>query len=310
MVTTNKKTKIEVSQEPVALLVNTKSRRGHKRFDHAKQALHLAGVKLAESYAYSDSRQLSELAQRAVENGAKIIIVGSGDGTISHVVDYLIHHDVVLGVLPLGTANNLARTLEIPLELEQACRVIAAGWTTKIDLGVVNGNYFVNVASMGLGAEIIAQTPPRLKRHLGVFGYTVGAMRAGLKNRPFTARLKFGEQILEIKAIHIAVANGRSFGGGIVVASDARIDDGELIVTIFKPVNLVQLAQIAWGLNNGSYLKHACVQQLRNLNRLTIEVVEGGAKKLNIDGDLAETAPFSFSLAPHVLKVFVPEDKR
>lgn len=307
MATAYNKTKIEVSQERVALLVNTKSRQGQKRFNHAKQTLQLAGVKLAESHAYSDSRQLSDLAQQAVVKGAKIIIIGSGDGTISHVVDYLINHDVVLGVLPLGTANNLARTLGIPLELEEACRVIAEGWTTKIDLGMVNGNHFVNVASLGLGAEVIEQTSPRLKRYVGVLAYTLAAIKAGIKSRPFTARLKFADQTLETKAIHIAVANGRSFGGGIVVAPDAHINDGELIVTIFKPMNIFQMGQIAWGLNNGSYLKHSCVQQYRNLNRLIIEV-DGRPKKLNIDGDLAETAPFNFSIAPHVLKVFVPNN--
>jgi diacylglycerol kinase (ATP) len=306
MATGYNKTKIALSQERVALLVNTKSRHGQKRFNQAKQTLQLAGVKLAESYAYSDSRQLSELAHQAVARGAKNIIIGSGDGTISHVVDYLINHDVVLGVLPLGTANNLARTLGIPLELEKACQIIAEGWTTKIDLGVVNGNYFVNVASLGFGAEVIEQTSPRLKRYLGVLAYTVAAIKASFKGRPFTARLTFAGQILETKAMHIAVANGRSFGGGIMVASDARIDDGELIVTIFKPLNILQMGQIAWGLTNGTYLKHPCVQQYRDLTQLTIEMVGGRSKKLNIDGDLAETSPFNFSIAHHALKVFVP----
>lgn len=301
------KQRLDLHQEPVVLLINTKARHGQPKLERARKALGAAGVNLVQTHAFSDSRQLAGLAQQVVRAGIKVLVVASGDGTISHVVDYLVDHDVTLGILPLGTANNLARTLQIPLQLEQACQVLAEGWTTRIDLGLANGNYFVNAAMIGWGAEVIKYVTPGLKRRLGTLAYVLAAARAGFTNRPFRVRLLFPDREIETQAIHIVVSNGRSFGGGIVVAPGARIDDRQMVVTVFERLNLIELGQVVLHLRDGRYVEHPRIQLFRKVTRLRLEVATGLPKPVNLDGDLSEVTPVEFSLAPAALRVIVPQ---
>lgn len=299
---------LDMKSVPTALIVNTKARKGRDLFVQAKTTLSGYGIKLAECYPLNHSHRLPQVMQNLVERGVKAIILGSGDGTISSAVDFLVNHNVTLGVLPLGTANDFARTLSLPDALEEACRVIAAGHTAKVDLGRVNGNYYVNVASVGFGAEVVEYTSDKTKKWLGPLAYPLAAARAAFNRRPFTAQLVLPDRTIETKAIHIAVANGRFYGGGVVVAPDARIDDNELVITVFEPMNPVELSQVGIGLRDGSYVRHPKVQIFRNVQELKLDIMHGGRKRINVDGELAGHTPAQFGIASRALKVFVPKD--
>ncbi len=297
---------VDVKTIPVALIVNTKARRGQELFGQASSCLHAAGVNITESYQLSHAKALNGLMQSLVKRGVKAIILGSGDGTISCAVDHLVNNDVALGVLPLGTANDFARTLELPTEIEQACQVIAHGRTTKVDLGIVNANYYVNVASVGFGAAVVEYTNNDSKKRFGPLAYPIAAAQAAFSHRPFMARLVFSNQTIETQAIHIAVANGRFYGGGVVVSPNARIDDNELVVTIFEPMNATELWSVGMGLRDGSYVRHPRVRVFRNVKKLHLDVVHGHARKINVDGELSGHTPAEFGIAAGALKVFVP----
>src|SRR6185437_5216445 len=120
---------------PVALVVNTHSRQGATLFVEAQRALRERGFALSETRAVRQPRRLREVVRKLVADGERLIVVGGGDGTFTTVVDELAYRDVVLGVLPLGTANTFGRTLGIPLDLEGAVDVIASGRVREVDLG-------------------------------------------------------------------------------------------------------------------------------------------------------------------------------
>lgn len=134
------------------LIVNTKSRQGEEWFAQAKQHLTAMGVELSEAVALEDPTRLPEIIKAQIAKGEKLIVLGGGDGSFSGAVDFFVGTDVALGVLPLGTVNDFARNLEIPAEIEAACRIIADGHTAQVDLGVADENYFTITASVGFSA--------------------------------------------------------------------------------------------------------------------------------------------------------------
>ena len=146
------------------LVVNAHSRRGRALFREAVRKLAAAGIELIAAHAVRDPRQLVPTMQAAVREGAPMVIVGGGDGSLSCTVDEVVDRDFVFALLPLGTANSFARTLGIPLDLDGAIAAIANGKRRRIDLGMIDGDYFANCAAMGLSPMIGEGVPHGLKR--------------------------------------------------------------------------------------------------------------------------------------------------
>src|SRR5918912_697692 len=221
----------DIATERAALIVNTRSRTGERTFFRALDRLQELGVPLGVTYAIRDPARLPETVREVLDGGSgySFLILGGGDGSVSSVVDFLAHHDTLLGLLPLGTANDFARTLEIPEDIEGACRAIAEGKIVDVDLGLAGDNFYVNVASVGLGVEATRALSPWLKKSRGPLAYPVAAIRAFLRHEPFFARLAFPDEDHEPseydRLLQVAVGNGRFYGGGMVVRLESGIDD-------------------------------------------------------------------------------------
>ncbi len=173
-----------------ALIVNTRSRSGEQVFFRALDRLQELHVPLGATYAIRDPARLPETVREVLEDGSgyETLILGGGDGTVSSVVDFLAHHDVTLGLLPLGTANDFARTLGIPSDVDEACEAIANGKVVDVDLGLAGNNYYVNVASVGLGVGATQALTPWAKKNIGALAYPVAAIKAFMTHEPFSAR--------------------------------------------------------------------------------------------------------------------------
>ena len=214
---------------PAALIVNTRSRTGERAFFQALDHLQEMHVPLGVTYPIRDPARLPEAVQEVLGDGYEFLILGGGDGTVSSVVDFLADRGTLLGLLPLGTANDFARTLDIPEDIEEACKLIANGKVVDIDLGLAGDNFYVNVASVGLSVEATRALSPWLKKSTGPLAYPVAAIRAFLKHEPFSARLTFPEGDHEPveydRLLQVAVGNGRFYGGGMIVALESGIDD-------------------------------------------------------------------------------------
>src|SRR5215218_2805395 len=172
----------DIATERAALIVNTRSRTGERTFFRALDRLQELGVSLGVTYAIRDPARLPETVREVLDHhtGYRFLIVGGGDGSVSSVVDFLANRDVVLGLLPLGTANDFARTLEIPQDIDGACGAIAGGKVVDVDLGLAGDNYYVNVASIGLGVEATRALSRWLKMSTGPLAYPVAAIKAFL----------------------------------------------------------------------------------------------------------------------------------
>ena len=294
-----------------ALIVNTRSRSGERAFFEALDRLQDLGVPLGATYGIRDPARLPETVREVFDEDSdyRLLILGGGDGSISSVVDFLAHRDVALGLLPLGTANDFARTLEIPADIEGACQTIASGKVVDVDLGLAHDNYYVNVASTGLSVKVTQALSPQLKKRIGPLAYPVAAIRAFLDHEPFSARLTFAdgdnEPVEYGRLLHLAVGNGRFYGGGIVVAPEAGIDDRRLDVCAIELGRPRTLIGVARYLKSGDFIRMEGVHHLRT-ERVRLET--DPELPINIDGELVARTPQDFSVAHNALKVLVPPE--
>jgi diacylglycerol kinase (ATP) len=300
---------LDTSQERAALIVNTRSRSGERAFFRALDRLQELGVPLGVTYAIRDPARLPETVQEVIGSDYRLLILGGGDGSVSSVVDFLANRDMVLGLLPLGTANDFARTLEIPQDIEDACLTMADGKVVDVDLGLAGDNYYVNVASVGLGVETTRALSPWLKKSAGPLAYPVAAVRAFLRHKPFSARLTFpdGDHAPEEyqRLLQVAVGNGRFYGGGMVVAPESGIDDRTLDIYAIELGRQRDLLGVARYLKSGDFIKMDNVHHFRT-SRVRLETEPD--LPINIDGELVTRTPQEFSVVQNALKVLVPKD--
>jgi diacylglycerol kinase family enzyme len=215
----------ELTTTRAALVVNTGSRTGRRAFQQARGRLIELGVPLASVHPVHDAAELPDAVAAAVTDGCDLVVLGGGDGTISASVGGLIGTKAVLGVLPLGTANDFARTLEIPNDLDGACEAIANGQVVDVDLGIADDHYFVNVASLGMSVAVTHALTPGLKRRSGSLAYPWRPCVPTAATSRSTAVLEFpagDHPIVSVdRALQVAVGNGRYYGGGNVLSPDA-----------------------------------------------------------------------------------------
>ena len=291
-----------------ALIVNARSRTGEQAFEKAREKLATLGVEVGASFPVHDPARLAETVRTAVLAGHDPIILGGGDGSVSSAVDFLAHHDSALGLLPLGTANDFARTLEIPTELGEACENIARGNVVDVDLGLAGDNYYVNVASVGLSVAATRALSPRLKKSIGPLAYPVAALKAFIKHEPFVGRLTFPDgdhaPIEYGRLLQVAVGNGRFYGGGMVVAPGSGMDDRALDVYAIVLGRTRDLFGVARYLRSGDFVKAEGVDHFRT-SRVVLETDPD--LSVNVDGEIVARTPEEFSVAPNALRVIVPE---
>jgi diacylglycerol kinase (ATP) len=294
---------------PAALIVNTRSRTGERAFFQALDHLQEMHVPLGVTYPIRDPARLPEAVQEVLGDGYEFLILGGGDGTVSSVVDFLADRGTLLGLLPLGTANDFARTLDIPEDIEEACKLIANGKVVDIDLGLAGDNFYVNVASVGLSVEATRALSPWLKKSTGPLAYPVAAIRAFLKHEPFSARLTFPEGDHEPveydRLLQVAVGNGRFYGGGMIVALESGIDDKTLDIYAIDLGRRRDLIGAVRYLKSGDFIKTDGVHNFRT-PRVRLETDPD--LPVNIDGEVVTRTPQDFSVAQNALNVLVPQD--
>ena len=293
-----------------ALIVNTRSRTGEQTFFRALDRLQDLGVPFGATYAIRDPVRLPETVREVLGDGSgyETLILGGGDGSVSSVVDFLAHHDVTLGLLPLGTANDFARTLGIPPDVEGACDTIANGKAVDVDLGLAGDNYYVNVASVGLGVGATQALTPWVKKSIGALAYPMAAITPSLGPDPFSPRRVSPagdhEPVEHDRLLQVAVGNGRFYGGGMVVSPESGIDDDSLDVYAIQLGRHRDLFGVARYLKSGDFIRNESVSQYRT-PRVRLET--DPELSVNIDGELVATTPQDFSVARNALKVLVPQ---
>ena len=285
------------------LIVNALSRQGLKQFDAAVAKLREAGVDLIDAIAVNKPGTLSGIVAEAMAKTPPMLIVGGGDGSLSCAVDALVGGDTVFGVLPLGTANSFARSIGLPLDLDGAVAVIAAGETRRIDLGMIDEDYYCNCAAIGLSTRIGGQIPPLLKKTLGRVGYLLWAAWQSMKFKSFKLIVTGDDgRRDEVDALEVRIANGR-YHGGVELVDDADPENGRIVI---QAVVGRSPAQLGWSWFT-SYLRLRARKDTTveyQGQRLRVETVP--PLKVSIDGEVLARTPFTARIAPRAISVLAP----
>jgi len=286
------------------LLINRHSRKGKENFAQTVELLNHWDFEII-SVPLKKVEDIPFLLEKYRSN-IDLVIVGGGDGTLNAMVDVLVETQLPLGIIPLGTANDLARTLGIPNSIAEACRIIAEGNLKYIDLGWVNNKYFFNVASLGLSVKITQKLNKGLKRRLGILAYAWTALQVLSKTRPFTAMIGIDGQNIKVKTLQIAIGNGRYYGGGMPIAHDAQIDDQRLDLYSLEIEHWWQIFPLLWTLPRG---QQGLLSWVRTLNGKEIQIQTRKPHSINTDGEITSTTPAMFRVIPTDLGVYIPRQE-
>ncbi|MBX5482675.1 MAG: lipid kinase [Myxococcaceae bacterium] len=304
--------------EPTAVLVNTASRGGRERFAKVKAIAERSGTPLVAVEAIDVPGTIPDRIRTALRCGARRVVVGGGDGTLSAVADVVAGQDVRMGVLPLGTGNDFARSLRIPVDLEQAAAIALGGSVRRVDVGVANGRVFLNAASIGLSSAATRRISDALKKRLGRGAFAVAAASEAWSHRPFAVHLQTDHGSERMDAHQVVVGNGRYHAGGRLVSPEASHSDRRLDVYVIrsaqaarpgaqtdgaKAKDLWMLLRVAMLLKRGRHVRHPAVLHLRCARaQLTAEP----AQEIDLDGELVGSTPVAFKVRPGALQVLVP----
>lgn len=283
------------------LIVNRKSRNGSSDLHAVADRLKCSGMDVLP-WALDRPGQIPEMIRRHAAD-VDLTIIGGGDGSLNAAAPALIETRLPLGILPMGTANDLARTLLIPTDIAQASDIITGGLLHKIDLGRVNGCYFFNAAHIGLGVHARSHLSHDLKQRWGVFGYARSLFTALESFRPFHADIVCDGRRKRVRSIQIAVGNGRHYGGGMTIAEEACIDDRLFFLYSIEPLGFWQLMKYAPAFRAGRFEERHPVDIEKGRS---IRIATSRTMTVSADGEVVTRTPANFDMIAGAVNVFVP----
>ena len=289
---------------PVLLLINGHSRQGRDQFGPALSLLREAGLEIKEAILTRDIAETRDLLEREIAANANMVIAGGGDGTLSVCAGFLAGTSVAMAVLPLGTGNTFARSIGLPLELEEAIQTIAAGHIEPIDVGKCNGQVFLNSVSLGFSASLAGMLTGEVKKKLGLLAWPYTGVKLALRHRPLFLRVSSEQKNFVSRTHQLLIANGRYVAGSIKSDEDASVQDHELRVFALGGASRGDFVKSIW-----QWLRHSAIDapgsEHFETQKLSVKSL-GRAARANVDGDLSQHTPLEIELWPRALRVVVP----
>lgn len=242
------------------------------------------------------------LAKEAAQTHQVVVAFG-GDGTVGDVARGLIGTDATLGILPVGTGNDVARNLHLPLDMREATATVLTGVVRRIDIGTINKTSFINNCGTGFDAQVMRTMNTSIRFTKGKPAFLLAILKTFPSFKPFMLTLTAdGDQSFSGKAMMVSVLNGPMYGAGMLAAPHAEVDDGLLDVMIIKALPKIRLFPLISKVTTGQHLNHPAVQMMQ-IRTMSIKTVP--PQPLNIDGDVSGLTPAEIAVQSRALKVMV-----
>lgn len=219
-----------------------------------------AGAELRVSRSAED---LANQARQASTDGVARLVVAGGDGTFHHAVQGLAESESALGLVPLGRGNDLARSLEVPDELDRAVDLALSGPVRAVDLGRLNSRYFGVYCGVGFDSEVAGFVHAGGGRVFGPLAYVYGVLRTLASFRCPTVEVEHDEGRIEHRALFVTVNNCPRFGGGMLIAPEAAVDDARLDLVTVEEISRLQLLRVFPQVYRGTHVGHPAVKIVR-----------------------------------------------
>ena len=253
------------------------------------------------------------LAREAVREKYNYIIAAGGDGTLNEVVNGVARHrrKVRIGLLPLGTGNDFARCLNLPLDVEKCIDVLLSGRTKLVDLVRVRSDqdrYFINISAGGFSGLVNEKLTPEIKRTWGPLAYIRGAAAALADLRAYRTDVTLDdEQKLSLDLYNVVVANGRFVAGGLPIAPEADPADGLLDIVLIPQRPAPEMALLVAEILLGKHLADETIT-FRRAHKVAVTSQPG--MWFNVDGELVGNDPAEFEVLPRSLQFVVGQDEK
>ncbi len=284
------------------MLVHPRSGRGE-----GARIAQAAGARLADAgFAVRrlegrDGDEARDLARQAVEDGVEILVVVGGDGLVHLALQSLVHSSTTLGIIPAGTGNDAARYFDIPRrDPLAAADVVVAGRRRTVDVARTGPTYFLCVLSAGFDA-VVNERANQLRWPRGQMRYNVATVAELRTFEPLRYTLDLDGNTKNVEAMMVAVANGRSFGGGLRIGEGAELDDGLLDVVLFHPMTKLDLVRTYPRLFDGTHRSHPAYEH----HRVREVTVAAPGIVAYADGERLGPLPVTVSAVPAALEVLV-----
>ena len=289
----------------VLLAVNDRARRGRAARDRVAAALRARGHELVEVALDGRPGALSE-AIVAHRNDVDAVVVGGGDGTLLTAIDGLIATKLPLAILPLGTFNELARTLAVPAAPDAVARLIDEGVPIPLDVGCVNGKHYFNEASIGLSTRVARLQTGAVKGRLGMLAIPLTTLRALRWMRAMHVEIDDEAGTTHrVRAVQLTVANSYRFGG-VVENPEASLEDGELWLYAIDVHGFWQMIHLLAAVALRRFSHASEVLALRG-TRFAVRARSGRHYRVLADSEHVTNLPAEFSIVPRGVTVLVPE---
>lgn len=242
------------------------------------------------------------LARTAAQENFDTVVAAGGDGTVNEVVNGIAGSKATLGLLPLGTMNVFATELGLPVaDLPRCWQLIAEKQTRRVDLPSANGKHFVQLAGVGLDAQVVQQTSRAFKKSFGPLSYIVSAAQIAARTPP---RLRIeSEHAVTQEGSFVLVGNGRLYGGPFPFFKQAVIDDGLFDVLVFKRLNYLEMIRYLQDVIFNSQITSPEVEYFQTSS---LRVTSDGAVPVEVDGELVGNCPVEFKIRAQALRVCAP----
>ncbi len=244
-----------------------------------------------------------DLAKEAIAEGFEIVVAVGGDGSINEIASALLGTDAVLGIVPAGSGNGLAMHLGYGRDIDEAVKKLNTAEERLIDVGLMNGQPFINLA--GVGFDGLVSNLMKESEWRGFIPYFLKSVEAGLKYTPRECTIELDDKVLTEKCFIISVANGPMWGYNFQIAPDARLDDGFFEVVILKDVPKWQYFALVPSTLNGKIYEAEFVEHFTTRR---VKISAPGKNYVHLDGEgLMLESGLEFEIKPKALKILAPK---
>jgi diacylglycerol kinase (ATP) len=243
-----------------------------------------------------------ELAREAAKT-SRVVVAYGGDGTVGDVVRGIYGTEALLGIIPVGTGNDTARNLKLKLDIEESCATVLAGIARPIDIGLVNGVPFINNMGTGFDSRVMQTMNSGVRFARGKIAFNIAILQTIFSFPSFHMTLTVDDgEPRKFKAMMLSVLNGQVYGGGMIAAPQAEMDDGMMDMLLIREVSKAQRLRILTLVQSGKHIGHPAIELVR-ARKIKVETYP--PLPINMDGDLRGVTPFELEVVPRALKVLV-----
>lgn len=245
-----------------------------------------------------------EMAFEDIHENYDHILIAGGDGTVNRTINIYLQKNLSLpiAILPTGTANDFAKYLSMPMDIEEACEKILKAEVKKVDLGKVNDKYFINVFSFGLFTDVSQKTPTHLKNTFGKLAYYFNGIKEIPRFTKIDLKVESEDLTIQTKCFLVFVFNGQT-AGNINIAYNSQIDDGLLDVILVKGENLLKLGNLVYNFLRGEHLEEADKENILYFKSKALTLSSPQEITTDIDGEAGPQLPVTITCIPKTLNI-------